>query len=1473
MKRFFTLFFLTIYFFNVAPTVFAESVLDSSALNVVNADSYIDEKSQGVTSDETQTGRIIISSGGSVTYKLSGVEEGFYKLLIYGKYVGSKPKIKVSGVGETAYQGVLISSNTDRRHTIGRYYLSNGENIVTLSFEDGGANIKELLFKKVEIDVEDGETVIEAHDYLSSNISVYDREDMQWNYKTTNSGVTVSGPVIVSSYETIKRSCTYKLNVKNSGLYRMTLWASGSGKSEYTLHSDGAQISKATFDPGKTMSVSTVASASFDTFNLQAGEQTITIKNSTEVSHLFTYYYVLERIGDMVAGGNISAENDNKIEAETLFYTDTGVEINNESMSIKSGVARADLSVSDSGLYAVTVKYKADENTDIWLRLGTDDEVATTLSKTDGEYVETIYQVKYLESQNIKMLLWSEKNILIDSIEFNYIDEEVSKKFVKDLNCANNKVDLERAFGELNEKTGTDYKNASKTVFYKAPLYEKILNSEFNDIQDFSLDFAYFLKTESIKKRVTVKKGTTNVLGVVSGNLKISVDTLFYNEIDAFVVGAIYEEENGKRKLYMIDTEKYEGQSTVIFDFNNVKADTNKTYSFDILSYDDFKKIVPKNMFPSVYTEIFVSENGSDTNGDGSEYSPFKTLDFAIDTANIYSEYQWGDIVINVDSGTYTLDETLTFNETSGGKNGFKIRIKGNSENPPVISGGAKVEEWTNEGNGIYSASLSDFDCVRNMYVNGYPAVRARSEKRYLVEGIYDDESTEWKKDGFIVSKENVPYSFERPEDLEVIWTYESKVEWESRRTPVTKMLENGDNRTFIIKPEIFNYSSERFKTGHLFYLENAKEFLNEPGEFYYSKAEGKIYYMPYVGEDLNNSDVYVGNLEKLIEIKGSSLNKKAENITFENLVFRYGAYDFASKYGYNGEQSDSFQTGFRGDDGTIGYNAQIYAENAKGIEIKNCEISCMGSSGIHFKEGVSDSVIEGNLFRDLSGGAITIGHPDHEDKQEGIAVCDGISIKNNVIRRIASEYFNNTAISVYYEKNIDIVHNDIDKVPYTGITAGWGWEGSNPYNCENINISHNRITNVMELLDDGGGIYTLGKLKGSKINNNYLNGHSGHIAGMVYQDSGSSFIEIFNNVILNAKACIYVNTSYVAHDLDYYNNYSNVKVSAKTNEEERIYVENPISVDGENLTDEALEIYNTSGVEEKYVYLLDADKFGKERKARIDFPPYTDPYLFEFDADEFDASLSSDGLQVIQEFDKKAVEISAGEHIAFKYNAKKAGTHKILLYGRYSSASKPAYSLNLAGTKGYGISAKTDQRNTLGRFEMSEGENEIILTVTSGSVILKNLYIKNVIHEISPDIQNLIEVHDYYTANISSIDQEDHQWNYEAAKCDFICRGPVIALSNQTRNLTYKVNVKEEGAYTMKIYYAGAPDVKYTVSADGEILAEKSAQGTGKGDPLECSEMVIENLNLKKGDITLGFKFAPQTQGIIYTYYFTLEK
>ena len=72
------------------------------------------------------------------------------------------------------------------------------------------------------------------------------------------------------------------------------------------------------------------------------------------------------------------------------------------------------------------------------------------------------------------------------------------------------------------------------------------------------------------------------------------------------------------------------------------------------------------------------------------------------------------------------------------------------------------------------------------------------------------------------------------------------------------------------------------------------------------------------------------------------------------------------------------------------------------------------------------------------------------------------------------------------YVRNMDISHNEVCHLNYSGICVGWGWTSLESGMCNN-RIEANYVHHFARRLYDAGGLYTLSNQPGSVMRNNRI--------------------------------------------------------------------------------------------------------------------------------------------------------------------------------------------------------------------------------------------------------------------------------------------------------------------------------------------------------------------------------------------------
>jgi hypothetical protein len=205
---------------------------------------------------------------------------------------------------------------------------------------------------------------------------------------------------------------------------------------------------------------------------------------------------------------------------------------------------------------------------------------------------------------------------------------------------------------------------------------------------------------------------------------------------------------------------------------------------------------------------------------------------------------------------------------------------------------------------------------------------------------------------------------------------------------------------------------------------------------------------------------------------------------------------------------------------------AAVELKYATQIKIENCRFEHLASTGLDLQSGTKMTIISGNLLSDIGGNALLAGNYGDEGREIHLPyytsneneICASNWIQNNLITNIGNEDWSCAGIAIGFAKNMSVKHNEIENVPYSGISLGWGWtreENVMQYNEVQANkIHHFGMHNY-----DCAGIYTQSGQPNTHITENYIDSiykaPYAHLPShwfYLYADEGSSGMEFTNN-------------------------------------------------------------------------------------------------------------------------------------------------------------------------------------------------------------------------------------------------------------------------------------------------------------------------------------------------------------------------
>lgn len=545
--------------------------------------------------------------------------------------------------------------------------------------------------------------------------------------------------------------------------------------------------------------------------------------------------------------------------------------------------------------------------------------------------------------------------------------------------------------------------------------------------------------------------------------------------------------------------------------------------------------------------DVWVSPSGSDS-ADGSKSAPKASLTAALRQARewrrLNDERVKEGVTIHLMRGVHRVYEPLFLRPEDSGTPESPTVIEG--ENGASISGGVRLSGWKKQGK-YWVADVPSFNGrpldFRQMWVNGVKADRARDVEDF--EKMYRILDNDAKNRVLWVPAEAVG-KIQKAKYAEMV-LHEM---WCVANLRIKSIEIQGDSAAVRFHdPESriqFEHPWPRpmvTNDGHnsAFYLTNAKELLDRPGEWYHDIETRKVYYCPREGEEMRSAEVMVPAVETLVQVLGT-LDNPVKGVRFKNVAFHHTTWMRPSLQGHVPLQAGMYLTdGYKIDpkmirnyrnhkldnQGWLGRPAAaVQVQFADDIDFSGCTFEHLGSTGLDYVAGTHGGVVEGCLFRDIAGNGIVVGsfspaaHETHQpyDPYDRRELCTHQTIRNSLITNVSNEDWGCVGICAGYVADITIEHNEICEVSYTGISLGWGWTQS--VNCMRNNVVHaNLIHHYAKHMYDTAGIYTLGAQPKSYVTENVVHtiyapgyAHDPNHWFYLYTDEGSSFITVKDN-------------------------------------------------------------------------------------------------------------------------------------------------------------------------------------------------------------------------------------------------------------------------------------------------------------------------------------------------------------------------
>jgi hypothetical protein len=422
-------------------------------------------------------------------------------------------------------------------------------------------------------------------------------------------------------------------------------------------------------------------------------------------------------------------------------------------------------------------------------------------------------------------------------------------------------------------------------------------------------------------------------------------------------------------------------------------------------------------------------------------------------------------VTVWVHAGTYYLPETLRFTAEDSGTAEAPVLYVAVPGEQPVISGGARLQlDWEPFRDGVFQAKTPAGLAMDQLFVNGqrqhmarYPNYdpNARQFNGSAKDAIAPERVARWSdpSGGYIHAMH------------QALW---GDMHWRilGKKADGALDYEGGwqNNRPSSMHPEF------RF-------VENIREELDAPGEWFHDAKTDTLYFYPPAGTDLKVATVEVVHLRHLIKFNGSQVNP-VRFIRLRGLTFRHAARTFMD----NREpllRSD--WTTYRG--GAVMFNG---AEDAA---IEGCDFDQLGGNTVFVNNYNRRITVRGCLIRESgANGVAFIGDPKavrnplfNYSKTSDYAKLDRTPgpqtdnypadclVEDCLVTRSGRFEKQTAPVQIAMAQGITVRHCSIYDVPRAGINIGdCCWGGHLIESCDVFNT-------VMET-DDHGSFNSWGR-------------------------------------------------------------------------------------------------------------------------------------------------------------------------------------------------------------------------------------------------------------------------------------------------------------------------------------------------------------------------------------------------------------
>lgn len=410
------------------------------------------------------------------------------------------------------------------------------------------------------------------------------------------------------------------------------------------------------------------------------------------------------------------------------------------------------------------------------------------------------------------------------------------------------------------------------------------------------------------------------------------------------------------------------------------------------------------------------AKNGNDANIGTSRMAPLASIAQAYRLAQIRAATITTPITIALRGGTYRQSTPLTIGSIP---NDVPITLFADANEKPVISGSIPMTGWseTTIANGMraWTVSVGTDKTFKSLFVNGASRVRPRlpatcheplvthtSIDRATQLYHFDTRTTSTDAPSFIYQANDIDPSWTNLTDIAVI----ASQQWISERMPLVAVTASNHNATVAYRPDGF---PSAWNANTAYYIENVKEGLAIPGQWYHDRSTGVLTYLPKPGETLNNSTITIPVTTQLLTIEN------ARNLTFDGITFTETDWDYLTSC----------------TQGANGCPGIITTASADAITFRDCTVHDVGYAAFQLRYKTTNSLVTGCTMYNLGSGGVIV------TSQENNYATHHNTVVDNHIHHGGMYFHQSCGLLIQDVHDVTAARNTIHDFFYSGISVG----------------------------------------------------------------------------------------------------------------------------------------------------------------------------------------------------------------------------------------------------------------------------------------------------------------------------------------------------------------------------------------------------------------------------------------------------